>query len=117
MKKSFKVRARPGVLVPVPKLAGAVAQYVGRDVAHAEFANTQSRFDGMAHHPSSIEEDHEVLYPISEEPTTVSVQSHGFHVYEAIARAVRDGDLLLVEDGPRVPMKTQPEAGATAESE
>jgi len=86
MQQPIRVRAKPGVLVPVPRLQGGVAQYVGRDI------------DGEA--AKRKEQDNEKLYPISKEPTEFSVLVHGVEVMAEIRRILRDGDLLLEMKAP-----------------
>jgi hypothetical protein len=81
MQQPIRVRAKPGVLVPVPRLHGGVAQYVGRDIDAEAFQRKET--------------DNEKLYPISKEPTEFSVLQHGVEVMAEIRRILRDGDLLL----------------------
>jgi hypothetical protein len=81
MQAPLRVRAKPGVLVPVPRLHGGIAQYVGRDVDHDAFKRNETEID--------------VLYPISKEPTEFSVKTHGPEVMTEIRRAINDGDLLV----------------------
>lgn len=80
MQQPIRVRAKAGVLVPVPKLVGNIARYVGRDLDHEAFARNET--------------DLEKLYPISKEPVEYSMQTHGFDVFCEIQRALSHGDLL-----------------------
>lgn len=86
MQQPIRVRAKPGVLVPVPRLQGGVAQYVGRDIDAEAFARK--------------EQDLEKLYPISKEPTEFSAEQHGVEVMSEIRRIVREGDLLTELKAP-----------------
>ena len=81
MQLPVRVRAKVGVLVPVPRLGGGIAQYVGRDIDHEAFARNET--------------DLEKLYPISKEPTEFSVAMQGHEAFSEIKRALSQGDLLL----------------------
>jgi hypothetical protein len=81
MQHPIRVRAKAGVLVPVPRLRGGVAQYVGRDIDHDAF--------------KAGETDHEKLYPIRKDPDEFSIPTSGYDVYAEIKRCLREGDLLL----------------------
>lgn len=80
MQAPIRVRAKPGVRVPVPCLRGGMRQFVGREV------DPQAALRG--------EDDDEILYPISKDATEFSVKTHGVEVMAEIRRALRDGDLL-----------------------
>jgi hypothetical protein len=80
MQQPIRVRAKRGVLVPVPRLHGGIAQYVGREIDNVAFDRGET--------------DLELLYPISKEFTEFSVKHHGPEVMTEIRRALRDGDLL-----------------------
>jgi len=86
MQQPIRVRAKPGVLVPVPRLHGGVAQYVGRDIDAQAFERKET--------------DLEKLYPISKEPTEFSVEQHGIEVMSEVRRILRDGDLLTELKAP-----------------
>jgi hypothetical protein len=89
MQLPIRVRAKAGVLVPVPRLHGGIARYVGRDIDHDAFARKEI--------------DNEKLYPISKEPTEFSVQLHGHDVFSEIKRAIAHGDLLVELKTPPAP--------------
>ena len=93
MQLPVRVRAKVGVLVPVPRLGGGVAQYVGRDIDHEAFARKET--------------DLEKLYPISKEPTEFSVSMHGHEAFSEIKRALLQGDLLLELKTPAAPAPVQ----------
>lgn len=80
MQAPIRVRAKAGVLVPVPRLHGGIAQYVGRDIDHEAFKRGET--------------DADALYPPSKDATEFSVKLHGIEVVTEIRRALRDGDLL-----------------------
>lgn len=83
MQRPIRVRAKTGVLVPVPcqkYMHGGVALYVGRDVNHE------------AH--KSGADDVEILYPPKKDAEEYSVKVHGHHVFSEIQRALNEGSLL-----------------------
>lgn len=86
MQHPIRVRAKTGVLVPVPRLRGGQAEYVGRDVDHEAFKRGET--------------DHEKLYPVKKDPTEYSQKVDGADVFAEIQRALRDGDLLLELKAP-----------------
>lgn len=85
MQAPIRVRAKPGVVVPVPRLRGGIAQYVNRGINH-EAVKEADRVGRT---------DWDKCYPIEAEPTEFSVQVHGSEVMTDIRNALRDGVLLL----------------------
>lgn len=106
MQRPIRVRAKTGVLVPVPcqkYMHGGVALYVGRDVNHE------------AH--KSGETDVDVLYPQKKDAEEYSVKVHGHHAFTDIQRALTDGVLLReLKDSPApmAPIAADPTADALA---
>jgi hypothetical protein len=86
MQAPIWVRAKAGVLVPVPRLRGAQAEYVNRSFDNEAFKRG--------------EEDNEKLYPIDGDPAMFSPKTSGVEVFNEIKRAVRDGDLLVELKAP-----------------
>jgi hypothetical protein len=105
MQHPIRVRAKPGVLVPVPRLVSSVAQYVNRDINHDGFK------PGATH-----ETDLEKLYPIRKEPDEISVKTHGYDVYAEIQRSLREGDLLREMKAATVAPDPPPHTPALATS-
>lgn len=81
MQAPIRVRAKPGVLVPVPCLHGSIAMYVGRGIDHEAIARN--------------DRDDEKKYPVLAEATEFSVAVNGQLVMTEIRNALRCGDLLL----------------------
>lgn len=103
MQLPVRVRAKVGVLVPVPRLAGGIAQYVGRDIDHEAFKRDET--------------DLEKLYPISKEPTEFSVAIHGHEAFSEIRRAISHGDLLVELKAPAAAPSPQPLSDVTTSAE
>lgn len=100
MQLPVRVRAKAGVLVPVPRLGGGTAQYVGRAIDHKAF--------------EAGETDLEKLYPISKEAEEFSPVVHGHAVFSEIKREIMQGNLLVELKAPSAPASAQaPEPAQT----
>lgn len=80
----IKMCAVKGVLVPVPRLAGQVAQYVGRRVDHAII--------------KAGETDLDKCYPPDPEENSKFLRSDGNSILTELFRAARHGDLIPGDD-------------------
>lgn len=85
MQAPIRVRAKPGVPVPVPRLRGGIAQYVNRSPNH----------DAIKEADRIGRTDWDKCYPIDAEPSEFSIETHGHDVMNEIRTALRHGDLLL----------------------
>lgn len=92
---TIRVKAVPGVLVPVPRLRGDTARYVARNIDFVAIQAGQLAHD-VAYPPKPFEE----------------VSSALFDVFSEICRSVRDGDLLpadkMTADYFRLPYDVKP---------
>lgn len=80
MRPTLKVRAVPGIKAPMPNLRGNIAQYVARTPDHAAIANGETDVDKR--------------YP----PKDAEIGPVDIAVHAAVAKYVRDGDLLPLDD-------------------